>query len=76
MLAGGRGKGSFKRSGAKGGVKLTKDKHAVKDIVQNMLNDFLVTAQTNSDGVLVKKVMVAGLLKVFFCVKLKPFFLI
>lgn len=32
VLAGGRGKGSFKRSGMKGGVKLTKDKHNIKDL--------------------------------------------
>ena len=59
VLAGGRGKGSFKHSGLKGGVKLTRDKKEVKSIVKSMLGDYLVTAQTTKDGILVKKVMVA-----------------
>lgn len=52
----------------KGGVKLTRDKHTIRDIVQNMLNDHLVTAQTTEQGVFVKKVMVAG--KTSFMVKI------
>lgn len=59
VLAGGRGKGHFRNSGFKGGVKLTKDKKEVPKIVEAMLGDYLVTAQTPADGILVKKVMVA-----------------
>lgn len=59
VLAGGRGKGHFRNSGFKGGVKLTKDKQEVSKIVEAMLGDYLVTAQTTTDGILVKKVMVA-----------------
>lgn len=59
VLAGGRGKGHFKNSGFKGGVKLTKDKDQVPEIVKSMLGDYLVTAQTGKDGILVKKVMIA-----------------
>lgn len=59
MLAGGRGKGFFKNSGFKGGVKLTKQKGEVENIVKAMLGDYLVTAQTTKDGILVNKVMVA-----------------
>lgn len=59
VLAGGRGKGYFKNSGFKGGVKLTKEKGEVENIVRAMLGDYLVTAQTTKDGILVNKVMVA-----------------
>lgn len=59
VLAGGRGKGHFKNSGFKGGVKLTKDKNEIETIVKSMLGDFLITAQTTQDGILVNKVMVA-----------------
>lgn len=59
VLAGGRGKGYFKNSGFKGGVKLTKNKHEIESIVRSMLGDYLVTAQTTKDGILVQKVMVA-----------------
>lgn len=59
VLAGGRGKGYFKNSGLKGGVKLTKNKNEIESIVRSMLGDYLVTAQTTKDGILVQKVMVA-----------------
>lgn len=59
VLAGGRGKGHFKNSGLKGGVKLTKDKNEIEKIVKSMLGDYLITAQTTGDGILVKKVMIA-----------------
>ncbi|KAI2808704.1 hypothetical protein RDWZM_005913 [Blomia tropicalis] len=59
ILAGGRGKGHFKNSGVKGGVKLTTNKDEVEKIVQTMLGDYLVTKQTTDEGILVKKVMVA-----------------
>ena len=64
VLAGGRGKGHFKRSGLKGGVKLTKDpKEAVK-LTGQMLNDHLVTHQTTAEGILVTKVMIAEALDI------------
>lgn len=59
VLAGGRGKGYFKRSGNKGGVKLTKDPIEAAHIAEAMLNDNLVTKQTTQEGVLVEKVMIA-----------------
>ena len=59
VLAGGRGKGYFKNSGMKGGVKLTKNKSEIENIVKSMLGDYLVTKQTTEDGILVKKVMIA-----------------
>ena len=59
VLAGGRGKGYFKNSGFKGGVKLTKNKTEIESIVKAMLDDYLITAQTTKDGILVKKVMIA-----------------
>lgn len=64
VLAGGRGKGYFKKSGMKGGVKLTKDKKEILPLVKNMLNDHLVTAQTTEEGALVRKVMVAEALDI------------
>ena len=64
VLAGGRGKGSFKKSGMKGGVKLTTEKSSINELVANMLNDYLVTAQTTAEGVLVRKVMVAEALDI------------
>lgn len=59
ILAGGRGKGHFKESGLIGGVKLTKNKRDAKKYAESMLNDRLVTKQTNSGGVLVERVMIA-----------------
>jgi len=59
VLAGGRGKGVFKKSSLKGGVLLTKERQEAYDISRSMLNDKLVTKQTTSEGVLVKKVMIA-----------------
>ena len=64
ILAGGRGKGHFKKSSMKGGVQLTKDKNKVIDISSKMLNDYLITAQTTKDGVLVHKVMIAEALDI------------
>ncbi|OTF82680.1 hypothetical protein BLA29_006880, partial [Euroglyphus maynei] len=59
VLAGGRGKGYFKNSGFKGGVKLTKNKAEIEPIVKAMLGDYLITAQTTKEGILVQKVMIA-----------------
>ncbi|XP_034194138.1 succinate--CoA ligase [GDP-forming] subunit beta, mitochondrial isoform X1 [Osmia lignaria lignaria] len=58
VLAGGRGKGWFEH-GFKGGVHVTKDRNAVKEIVKNMLGHCLITKQTSKDGILVQKVMIA-----------------
>lgn len=58
ILAGGRGKGYFSRSGMRG-VHLTEDLDSAKSIVTSMLNDHLVTKQTGPDGVLVERVMIA-----------------
>lgn len=64
VLAGGRGKGHFLKSKLKGGVKLTRDKRLVKEWSEQMLNDRLVTAQTGSDGELVRKLMIAEALDI------------
>jgi succinyl-CoA synthetase beta subunit len=64
ILAGGRGKGHFKKSLMKGGVQLTKDKAKVSEICAQMLNDYLITAQTTANGVLVQKVMIAEALDI------------
>lgn len=58
ILAGGRGKGHFD-NGFKGGVHLTKDKREVIGLVDKMLGHRLITKQTPTDGIEVKKVMVA-----------------
>lgn len=58
ILAGGRGKGHFD-NGFKGGVHLTKDKQEVIGLVDKMLGHRLITKQTPTDGIEVKKVMVA-----------------
>jgi succinyl-CoA synthetase beta subunit len=63
-MAGGRGKGHFLGSGLKGGVKLTKNKNEIADIVKKMLGYKLVTKQTTAEGVEVKKVMVAEALDI------------
>lgn len=59
ILAGGRGKGSFKRSSLQGGVQITQDISAAADLASRMLNDNLVTKQTKKEGVLVQQVMIA-----------------
>ncbi|XP_055338100.1 succinate--CoA ligase [GDP-forming] subunit beta, mitochondrial-like [Paramacrobiotus metropolitanus] len=64
ILAGGRGKGHFKESGLKGGVKLTKDSKQVADFVSKMLGYKLVTHQTPEDGVKVQRVMIAEALDI------------
>lgn len=64
VLAGGRGKGHFKKSGLKGGVKLTKDAKEAVSLAGQMLNDHLVTHQTTGEGILVSKVMIAEALDI------------
>lgn len=59
ILAGGRGKGIFKKSGLLGGVKLTSDPNQASLFAKSMLQDYLITKQTTSEGVLVQRVMIA-----------------
>ncbi|XP_019851953.1 PREDICTED: succinate--CoA ligase [GDP-forming] subunit beta, mitochondrial-like isoform X2 [Amphimedon queenslandica] len=63
ILAGGRGKGRFS-SGLVGGVKVTRDLESIEGLARDMINHRLVTKQTNSNGVEVKKVMVAEALDI------------
>lgn len=58
VLAGGRGKGTFK-NGLKGGVRLVNNPQEAEKIAGKMLNQYLVTKQTGAAGRLCKKVMVA-----------------
>merc|ERR1712038_172807 len=53
VLAGGRGKGSFK-----GGVKLVYSPEEVEESAKGMIGDFLITKQTGSDGRICNSVMV------------------
>lgn len=64
ILAGGRGKGMFKNSGVYGGVRLTDDRITAAKLAESMLNDHLITKQTNSGGVLVERVMIAEAVKI------------
>ncbi|KRX92760.1 putative succinyl-CoA ligase [GDP-forming] subunit beta, mitochondrial, partial [Trichinella pseudospiralis] len=58
ILAGGRGKGRFD-NGLEGGVKLARSPKQAIEYVKKMVNHRLFTNQTSSDGILVKKVMIA-----------------
>lgn len=58
VLAGGRGKGSFK-NGLKGGVRVINSPKEARDIGGQMINQLLVTKQTGSAGRICNKVMVA-----------------
>jgi len=62
--AGGRGKGTFRNSGFKGGVHLSRDPVKIGELASKMLGDFLVTKQTPPGGVKVNKVMVAEALDI------------
>merc|ERR1712117_400541 len=57
VLAGGRGKGTFK-GGYKGGVKLVYSPEEVEESAKGMIGDFLITKQTGSDGRICNSVMV------------------
>jgi len=57
ILAGGRGKGTFK-NGYKGGVKVCSTPEEIKAAAENMLNQTLVTKQTGPEGQLCSKVLV------------------
>lgn len=58
VLAGGRGKGSFK-NGLKGGVRVVFSPQEAKDISSKMINQLLVTKQTGAAGRICNSVMVA-----------------
>lgn len=58
VLAGGRGKGSFK-NGLKGGVRVINSPKEARDIGGQMINQLLVTKQTGAAGRICNKVMVA-----------------
>jgi len=55
--AGGRGKGHFRETGFKGGVHLVQTAKDAARITKEMLGKHLVTKQTPTDGVLVRKVL-------------------
>ena len=59
ILAGGRGKGSFKENGFQGGVKFTKDEKAAQDVAAKMLHNTLVTKQTGAEGFKVNRLFFA-----------------
>ncbi|XP_056632068.1 succinate--CoA ligase [ADP-forming] subunit beta, mitochondrial-like isoform X2 [Diorhabda carinulata] len=58
VLAGGRGKGSFK-NGLKGGVRMVYSPEEAEDICGKMLGQYLVTKQTGEKGRICNAVMVA-----------------
>ncbi|KAG5673168.1 hypothetical protein PVAND_003236 [Polypedilum vanderplanki] len=58
VLAGGRGKGSFK-NGLKGGVRIVYTPEEAKEISGKMINQLLVTKQTGAAGRICNQVMVA-----------------
>lgn len=64
ILAGGRGKGHFIKSGMKGGVRLTRHPIEAATLASKMLGDNLVTKQTPPDGVTVRRVMIAEALDI------------
>merc|ERR1711963_1150085 len=57
VLAGGRGKGSFK-GGYKGGVQLVYSPDEVETASKGMIGDFLITKQTGAEGRICNSVMV------------------
>lgn len=57
VLAGGRGKGSFK-GGLRGGVKVVNSPQEAEQVASKMLGDILVTKQTGSIGKICNSVMI------------------
>merc|ERR1739844_492579 len=57
VLAGGRGKGSFK-GGYKGGVQLVYNPDEVETASKGMIGDYLITKQTGADGRICNSVMI------------------
>lgn len=64
VLAGGRGKGTFRENNFRGGVHLAKDPSEVASYAEKMLHNHLVTHQTTAEGIEVKKVLVAECLDI------------
>ncbi|XP_034489316.1 succinate--CoA ligase [ADP-forming] subunit beta, mitochondrial isoform X2 [Drosophila innubila] len=58
VLAGGRGKGTFK-NGLKGGVRVVFSPESAGDFASKMIDQLLITKQTGAAGRICKKVMVA-----------------
>ncbi|XP_030374860.1 succinate--CoA ligase [ADP-forming] subunit beta, mitochondrial isoform X2 [Scaptodrosophila lebanonensis] len=58
VLAGGRGKGTFK-NGLKGGVRVVYNPESAEEFASKMIDQLLVTRQTGAAGRICKKVMVA-----------------
>ncbi|XP_034664769.1 succinate--CoA ligase [ADP-forming] subunit beta, mitochondrial isoform X2 [Drosophila subobscura] len=58
VLAGGRGKGTFK-NGLKGGVRVVYDPKTAEELSSKMIDQLLITKQTGAAGRICKKVMVA-----------------
>ncbi|KAL1140942.1 hypothetical protein AAG570_000870 [Ranatra chinensis] len=58
VLAGGRGKGSFK-GGLKGGVRMVYTPEEAESVSERMLGDYLITKQTGKEGRICNMVMVA-----------------
>jgi len=58
VLTGGRGRGYFKNTGFKGGVKLVYNAEEAGKVAAGMLGDLLVTKQTGEKGIPCEKVMV------------------
>eukprot|EP00939_MAST-03C_sp_MAST-3C-sp1_P002845 g2845.t1 len=56
--AGGRGKGSFKNTGLKGGVQICETPEEVEAFSKKMLGDVLVTHQTGEEGQICQKVLI------------------
>lgn len=56
--AGGRGKGYFKETGFKGGVKISEDPAKIAEYTGEMLGKHLITKQTPPEGQMVRKVLV------------------
>ncbi len=56
--AGGRGKGSFKENGLKGGVQICETPEEVEGFADKMLGNTLVTHQTGEEGQRVDKVLI------------------
>lgn len=76
VLAGGRGKGQFIKSGMQGGIKLCSNKEQAAEYVARMLGDKLVTKQTTREGEHVTSVMVAEAVTIkrefYFAIVLDP----
>ena len=55
VFAGGRGLGTFRENGYKGGVKVVNDADEACEVAKNMLGNHLVTKQSGEEGLQVQK---------------------